>query len=274
MPTLILDAHCPAALEAVQSLGRAGAIIDIASEKADYLARRSRYVRRPYQQPPGPHADAFLQWLQQLDSANRYRLLIPATETSLAAINEVPDSHGLRKKAMLASKESIDIALDKQRTWELARSLGIDAPDARLLTKHGPLEPPSRFPIVLKPVRSQIVRGYDRESPGVCVARDQETYDEYLTRFLQHTPIQQQDYFLGTAVGIEMLYDWGCEVWCFAHERIHEMPLTGGGSTLRRSIRPPPQLLEAARAMLGALRWHGVAMIEFKRGEAGSYALL
>src|SRR5206468_12795896 len=40
---------------------------------------------------------------------------------------------------------------------------------------------------------------------------------------------------------------------------------TGSGSSLRESTPPPPDMAEAARTLLEALQWHGVAMVEFKR---------
>jgi protein-tyrosine-phosphatase len=78
----------------------------------------------------------------------------------------------------------------------------------------------------------------------------------------------------GWGVGVELIYCGGRPVWHFAHERLHEWPLTGGASTYRRAIEPPAAMLAAARRMLDALEWHGVAMVEFKRRADGSFALM
>jgi len=51
----------------------------------------------------------------------------------------------------------------------------------------------------------------------------------------------------------------------FAHRRIREKPPSGGVSVLSESVGLDPQLLEYAERMLEALKWHGVAMVEFKR---------
>jgi predicted ATP-grasp superfamily ATP-dependent carboligase len=40
---------------------------------------------------------------------------------------------------------------------------------------------------------------------------------------------------------------------------------TGSGSSLRESIAPPADMVSAARKLLDALQWHGVAMVESKR---------
>jgi predicted ATP-grasp superfamily ATP-dependent carboligase len=50
----------------------------------------------------------------------------------------------------------------------------------------------------------------------------------------------------------------------FAHRRIRDVRPTGSGSSMRVSIAPPPQVREAGLAVLRALAWHGVAMVEFR----------
>jgi protein-tyrosine-phosphatase len=68
----------------------------------------------------------------------------------------------------------------------------------------------------------------------------------------------------GEGVGIEVLCDQGEIVLEFAHKRVHELPLTGGGSCYRVSIEIPGALKEASRHLLGKIGWHGLAMVEFK----------
>jgi protein-tyrosine-phosphatase len=63
-------------------------------------------------------------------------------------------------------------------------------------------------------------------------------------------------------------------VWNFVHERVHEVPLTGGGSTYRKSVPPDALIVSAAKRLLDALKWHGVAMVEFKRDDNGTFHLM
>ena len=51
------------------------------------------------------------------------------------------------------------------------------------------------------------------------------------------------------------------------HERIHEFPITGGASTLAKSVFEN-DLKEIGDKLLSSLNWHGVAMVEFKRDAA------
>jgi predicted ATP-grasp superfamily ATP-dependent carboligase len=49
----------------------------------------------------------------------------------------------------------------------------------------------------------------------------------------------------------------------FAHRRLREYPVGGGPSTLRESIECH-DIVDQAKVLLQALRWYGVAMVEFK----------
>ena len=59
MTVLVLDGHSRAALETLQSLGRAGVQVDLAAEAQDCLAMHSRYVSRKLQQPSQERAADF-----------------------------------------------------------------------------------------------------------------------------------------------------------------------------------------------------------------------
>jgi predicted ATP-grasp superfamily ATP-dependent carboligase len=50
----------------------------------------------------------------------------------------------------------------------------------------------------------------------------------------------------------------------FAHRRIRDVRPTGSGSAVRESAHPDPRLRDAGLRILEALRWHGVAMVEFR----------
>ncbi|HZI58350.1 MAG TPA: ATP-grasp domain-containing protein, partial [Verrucomicrobiae bacterium] len=106
------------------------------------------------------------------------------------------------------------------------------------------------------------------------VAKNEAERQEHLLRWLPVTPVQQQQYVSGRGVGVELLFDHGRKVWHFAHERVHEYPLSGGASSYWRSIVPPAGMLLDAERLLSALQWHGVAMVEFKMDARGRYWLM
>jgi hypothetical protein len=59
------------------------------------------------------------------------------------------------------------------------------------------------------------------------------------------------------------------------HRRVREWPPSGGTSACAESVTDAPVLARGGAALLDALRWHGVAMVEFKGAlEPGALALI
>ena len=73
-----------------------------------------------------------------------------------------------------------------------------------------------------------------------------------------------QEFVEGVGTGYFALMKHGELRAEFAHRRIRDLHPTGSGSVLRESILPSPQIRDASLAMLRALNWHGVAMVEFR----------
>ncbi len=274
MTVLVLDGHSRAAVESLQSLGRAGYEVDVASETPDCLAFHSRYAARKLRQPAQDSTDSFLAWLRQQEQKRGYELIVPATEASLLGLRQLEEQEPLRRKAVLPANESIDIALDKEKTWALARQLGVPVPASRLLTSLAEIGQVDRYPVVLKPVRSKLIIDGQLRTLSVAVVRNELQRQEQLRTWLPVTQVMQQQYVSGQGVGAEFLFNRGHKVWHFVHQRIHEYPLSGGASSYRRAIPPPAALLADAEKLLTALHWHGVAMVEFKMDAAGQYWLM
>lgn len=261
---LVLDAHSSAGIEVVQSLGRAGIGVDAASEQPECLGFVSRYPDRRYPQPAAGDPDTFNSWLRELDDQRQYSLIVPTTENSLSAVNNLHKDDPLRAKALLPSPESIQIALSKEATWQHANRLGIRVPQSRLITSIDQPVQAMPFPVVLKPVRSLVNIAGTTELPLPVIARTEHERTRALEGLLMKSPVLEQSYVSGRGLGVECLYESGRLIWFFVHERIHELPLTGGGSTYRRSVTPDTPAVRVAKRLLDTLNWHGVAMVEFK----------
>lgn len=274
MTVLVLDGHSRAALETMQSLGRAGLAVDIAAESSNVLAVHSRYATRKLLQPPATDAQVFARWLREQDLARNYELIVPATESSLLCLRALDEHDPLRVKAVLPSNSALDVALDKQATCRLARDLGIPVPGSRLISSMDEIGDYVQFPVVLKPVRSKVFMDGELRTLAVAITKTEEQRRDQLQRWLPFTPVLQQQYVAGRGVGIELLFDHGKPLWHFAHERVHEFPLSGGASSYRRSVVPPPHMLIHAQQLMAALRWHGVAMVEFKMDSDGQHWLM
>jgi protein-tyrosine-phosphatase len=226
------------------------------------------------QQPPRKSLADFHAWLRRQDQQRNYALIIPSTEASLLGLRQLDEDDPLRRKAAIASNEALDIALDKDKTWQLARDLRIPVPASILFSSTAAIGPAGQFPVVLKPTHSKVMLAGELSTLAVAVVKNEAERQEHLQRWLPVTPVQQQQYVSGRGVGVELLFEHGKKIWHFAHERVHEYPLSGGASSYRRSIVPPANMLLDAEKLLTALKWHGVAMVEFKMDDRGQYWLM
>jgi len=121
---------------------------------------------------------------------------------------------------------------------------------------------------VLKPRSSVEFRpdGSTRVTGRPRYAKDE---GELLQRFQEMSPrcssILVQEFAEGEGTGYFALMRNGELRAEFAHRRLRDIHPTGSGSALRISVAPDPQVREASLAILQALHWHGVAMVEFRQ---------
>jgi predicted ATP-grasp superfamily ATP-dependent carboligase len=73
-----------------------------------------------------------------------------------------------------------------------------------------------------------------------------------------------QPFVEGTGAGYFALVRHGQVLVEFAHRRIRDVRPTGSGSAVRESVAVDPSLAVPSRALLDALGWHGVAMVEYR----------
>jgi len=271
---LVLDADGRAGVACVQSLGAAGHVVHVGVRKLGSLAEQSRWCHQVHAQPAAEPVDAGVAWLTALDERFGFTLVVATTEASLRWLRRLPETHPVRIKAVLPSDAALDAALDKSTTTAIARELGLPVPAARELAQWpaGAADAeatPQAYPVVLKPVRSKVVIDGRLASLAVAIVHDDESRAVTLASWLPHTPVQEQNWVAGRGMGVEVLYEHGRMAWHFVHERLHESPLTGGASTLRRAGEAEPELVEMTRRLLDRLQWHGAAMVEWRRDERG-----
>jgi predicted ATP-grasp superfamily ATP-dependent carboligase len=76
-----------------------------------------------------------------------------------------------------------------------------------------------------------------------------------------------QEFIKGAGFGFFALMNHGAPLRVFMHQRIREYPPSGGRSTAARAYYSP-RLKDLGLRLLSALKWHGVAMVEFKYSES------
>jgi predicted ATP-grasp superfamily ATP-dependent carboligase len=125
--------------------------------------------------------------------------------------------------------------------------------------------------VVLKPQLSRLYRGQAAiEAFTVCYADNPERLIEQMRRFEGRCPVLLQEYTEGIGQGVELLMYQGRPLAVFQHKRLREVPINGGASAFRESVHPDPLLYDYSIRLLKALRWTGLAMVEFKIGQRGA----
>jgi len=264
-PVLVLDGEQRAALAVVRSLGNHGCTVHVGSSTARSLAGGSRFAASESVLPdPLAGSEAYAVAVRHLLQVSRSAVLIPTTEASTLAI--------LERRELFAGvvTPTSDLtrflrASDKSLVLALAAELGISVPRQWSIAPGG--KPPAevrheQFPLVVKPSRSVIGEDGQRHKTNVAFANSPEALQRILSS--DAGPMLLQQRIEGPGVGVFLLRWHGQLLASFAHRRIREKPPSGGVSVCCESVALPTALLERSTALLEALDWNGVAMVEYK----------
>lgn len=270
---LISDEHYKHSLGIVRHLGRLGAQVSLLAASRDSLACRSKYCRNVILSS-SPVLDSLVQATLQVVRDRTFDLVIPVSFPMTLALARRRDQLLPYTHLQLADSAAIERAASKPRMLELAESIGVPVPKTILSTELHQHARKLSFPLVIKP---------QTESPGrapLCYARDWRELESILSGESGTRPVDcagpslVQEFIPGCGCGFFATYQNGVCKRIFMHRRVREYPARGGVSSCAESFYDPK--LEAyGRSMLDALRWHGVAMVEFRRDSGdGEYKLM
>jgi len=242
---LVTDAGYKHSLGAIRSLGRRGISIIAASHRSFPLSFCSNYCSERLISPDPRKDSDFTRFMLRYLQKGNIDVLLPIGYEATVAIAKHQSEYDRLTKSVLASKESMEIAADKDKTLRFAESIGISSPrfyaDKDLV---------SLFPVVVKQAKF---------SGGMRYVNSPEELAK-----LDTSGSVIQEYIPGEGYGLFALFNRGEPRAVFMHRRIREYPITGGYSTAAESVSIP-ELREVGLRLLKALNWHGVAMVEFKK---------
>lgn len=262
-------------LAAARSLGRGGVEVDIAYERPQNVATRSRYVRSSFLLPK--YSSGSKEWiaaLLDLLRRSRYQLVIPCGDWETLLCHHHRDELGSEISLAIPEIQALETLIDKRSACAFAKSKGVRVPEETLLDANDTYLPKGfEYPLVLKPCRSFIISKPGSWQRVIKVRSDAELVAK-LRRLKDGESLVAQSNFIGTGVGVELLLLEGEPLLSFQHERIHQ-PADGGPSSYRKSVELSSDLLEAAVRVLKPLRYTGVAMVEFiVAPDSGEYVFL
>jgi predicted ATP-grasp superfamily ATP-dependent carboligase len=271
---LVTDAGRGSAIAVIRSLGRQGLHVTAADHDRRSAGFRSRYAaaRLVY---PDPAADpgAVVDRLHAHAAAGRVDLIIPVTDELLLPLAQARGRFAGLTALAVPDDDALAQVVDKRATIELARRLGVPVPRTVLvhtadeaLAAAGEL----RWPLVLKPAASRIVRAGAIERFEVSYADSASALADGMRELEGRCPVLLQEYRAGETHGVELLAERGQILMAFQHRRLHELPITGGASSLREGVALDPELLGHATRLMRELLFTGLAMVEFRVGEGGA----
>lgn len=262
---LITDAGGRNVVAAVRSLGKKALTVVAGEDSRVAISFFSKYCRQHLIYPsPKTAPEQWLEWLLDELSEHQYDMLMPMDDETVSIASEKRDLIEKYTKVPVPNFPTLMKAKDKAQTMQIVMEEGIPCPKTFFIKDVSEVQQAAEklgFPIVIKPRESSGSRGI------VYVQKKNELVDNYIRIHSKYPFPMIQEYIPsgGQSCGVFLLFNKDSDVRAvFAHKRLREFPLKGGPSTLRESIYQP-ELVEMAIRLLKAMKWYGVAMVEFKK---------
>src|SRR5262249_7637895 len=268
LPVFVTDGHERSALAVTRGLGEAGIPVIVGAETDTSLAGASRFCAGKWRYPsPLEDPKDFISSIKQAIHVHKPSCIVAVTDAATQTLAAGKDDLG-PVGSTIPSLHSYDAVSDKYRLMQLAQHLDVPIPET-VFVLDGNIrvaDQISLYPVVVKPGRSLLqVNGRWMKTSVHFVSTREELIELYhQTPYLRCSPSLSQRRVEGSAQGIFGLFDQGRPCALFAHRRIREKPPAGGMSVLRESIALPKPMTDYAIRLLEHVKWHGVAMVEFK----------
>jgi len=275
LTVIVLGADSPIGLAVIRDLGRAGVKVIGVGWGRRAVGLHSRYCTVPVLR--AKREDALIGQLREITEAHDAKFLLVVGESDIELVNRhrkaletfitplVPESRAMARVNCKESANRIaaEIGLKVPRTIQLPPGTD-DKEIARAMVG-------LTFPVILKWSNPLDVTASLRRH-GIDLEKCEYARDPVeLRRLLEkYRPVGAfpliQEYCAGHGIGHFFLVRDGRILMEFQHERLQEIPPEGGVASLCRSLAPEKHAacLEKSRALVQALDWQGVAMVEYR----------
>ena len=265
MKVLVTDAHYNHTLAAVRGLGKEGVDITACSENKFSISFYSKYCNHKLIYPsPLKTPERFIEFLLKKVKQNKYDVIIPIGLHTTRLLSFNKDKFTKFTELPIVDYEIFMKAYNKYETLKIASKIGVKCPKTIIpkdINEVKRISEDINYPVVLKT---------DKEGGKIAYANSsEELISKYSISNLKFHGLNEkyrymiQEYIPGNIFGFFALFNNSKPRAIFIHKRIREYPITGGPSTLRESIKNA-DVKKAGLKILKALKWHGVAMVEFK----------
>lgn len=256
----------------VCSLGRAGHRVILALPTLQFAPPivRSRYVQDVVESPdPFKEFDRFKDWLAGYKERNPEVLVFPINEAVVQAAADLRAKSENLSGYILPSDGSLKVSLSKYYANQSALKAGLRIPETVFLREPGTEEyadiPEGQFfPCLVKWDNCTMTDGYYLKGDNM-IAKNRDFLIEILAELRpRKCGVILQELVSGSGAGAFFFRYRGKTILKFSHRRLHEVPWTGGVSSLCCATNDN-HLMALGEKMLQSLDYEGVAMVEFRQ---------
>lgn len=249
-------------LAATRSLGRKGIEVTSISPEKRSITFYSRYCKHRIITPFAPENEGYIEYLEQIVKNEKFDVLLPGGSGLIFTISKYRDKLSPYTKIPITNKENIEISRDKSKTLKYAMKFGIPCPKTFFSedidqSNMREIAQEIGFPAVIKP---DIGTG----ATGISYANSlQELEYMYEKTIKEHGSSHIQEYIRGKKYSGSALFNQdglprrGC-----VQQGLRQIPFTGGSQIYVVSVKQS-QVLDYTFEFLKALKWYGIAEIEF-----------
>lgn len=254
---IITDAKYRASLATVHALAKKEYNI-ILCQTDDYkktpCSFKSKYVKRAVILHDENYAEELLKLIREYERP----VVLPIGAKTTELLSKNSEIFKVHCDFLVPSPKALDNANDKKTASLAAEELNIPIPK-----KYN--NEPDTYPVIIKPSCGEKF-GLHAEQ-RYSKANNREEYLAALEEMKKYDPQPIiQEYIEGNGIGVCVVMNREQEaVGLICHQRIRELPISGGPSTCCKTIYDK-QLIEYSIALLKKLDFCGVAMVEFKGG--------
>ncbi len=269
MHVLVTGADQRQSVTVIRSLGRHGVRVVAAGPHERSLGFVSKHASATWVYPD-PYRDphAFIDSILEAIRTYKVDMVFPVVESTLVVINQFRDIIEQEASVVAASKEAVDLSMDKDRQFKIATDLGIRVPKTIAPISMDEADEQIKalqFPVVLK----ANVKPQEADKAAAILKVDYaDTYPTLKTLLVPYyqagvIPIIQEMIY-GDGIGCGVLMDHDQALCCYQYHRGRENHPTGGVPVRYHSMPMWEEVREQSVKMLQGMNWHGIAQVEWK----------
>ena len=258
----------PSSVACLRSLGRRGIRTIAISEQDRPPAFHSRYCDETYSVPdPAENLIGYRNALLSLAARDDVATILPVREEDVYVLANNRAEFSQHIGTPWPDSETLTAVHDRVSLFDTAERAGVATPETSLLSGDNSWDREwivkSRYAVLTTDYVDSIPRERSRSPPTTQYLGPGRVPDvDTLVDEMGHVPLLQEFVPTSSEYAFFAIYDHGDALATFQHRQHRGYSFAGGASAFRESVAIP-ELERAGRAMLDALEWHGVAMVEF-----------